>query len=205
MQVASGSESEGLKEAVARQRSADAAQCSLQDTTPHPTTALGEMEVDESKEEEMIISSGLKEHYLDAYLSAAKHKSEGDFDSANHEPVKKSEYSDLKGTYFEDKLDNKRYLIKASGTIVDVDRKKKKVRKIPMSVNKPTSNHVAFLTSPIKGRDPVMFFPYPNYVTTARKDDYGRVFYKHVSELGTKTMRFKISETTNIYNAVVNS
>ena len=95
-------------------------------------------------------------------------------------------------------------MIKASGTIVDMDRTKKKTRKIPMSVKKPTSQYVSFIKSRIKDRGATMFFPYPSYVGE-KKDEYGRVFYKHSDELGDFTMRFKITETTNIYNAVVNS
>lgn len=109
-----------------------------------------------------------------------------------------------KGTFVEDTIENKRYMIKSSGTIVDVDRKKKKTRKIPMSVRKPVSPYVAFLKSPFKGRSPVMFFPYPAYVSED-KEDYGRVFFKHQNEMGALTMRFKIAESTNIYNAVVNA
>lgn len=85
-----------------------------------------------------------------------------------------------------------------------MDKTKKKTRKIPMSVKKPTSQFVAFLKSPIKERGPTMFFPYPSYVSE-KKEEYGRVFYRNSAELGDYTMRFKITESTNIYNAVVNS
>jgi len=95
-------------------------------------------------------------------------------------------------------------MIKTSGTIIDVSRKRKKMRKIPMSVKKPVSQYVAFLRSPFKGRPPVMFFPYPSYVAE-KKEEFGRVFFKPQDDLGPLTMRFKISETTNIYNAVVNA
>ena len=95
-------------------------------------------------------------------------------------------------------------MIKTSGTIVDVTRKRKKMRKIPMSVRKPVSQYVSFLKSPFKKRAPVMFFPYPSYVAE-KKEEFGRVFFKPQEELGTHTMRFKIAETTNIYNAVVNA
>jgi tubulin polyglutamylase TTLL4 len=95
-------------------------------------------------------------------------------------------------------------MIKSSGTIIDISRKQKKIRKIPMSVRKPVSQYVAFLKSPFKGRGPVMFFPYPSYVGE-EKEDYGRLFYRHQADIDQYVMRFKISETTNIYNAVVNS
>lgn len=94
-------------------------------------------------------------------------------------------------------------MIKPSGTIIDVTKRKKKSRKIPMSVKKPVSQYVAFIKSPFKGRSPVMFFPYPSYVGE-KKEEFGRVFFKSQDDLGSLTMRFKISETTNIYNAVVN-
>lgn len=72
-----------------------------------------------------------------------------------------------------------------------------------MSVRKPVSEYVAFIKSPFKGRPPVMFFPYPSYVGE-RKEEFGRVFFKPQEELGALAMRFKIAESTNIYNAMVN-
>lgn len=81
---------------------------------------------------------------------------------------------------------------------------KRNKKKIPMSVRKPVSQYVCFIKSPFKGRPPVMFYPYPSYVGED-KDEFGRVFFKHYSEVGPYVMRFKISETTNIYNAVVNT
>jgi hypothetical protein len=109
-----------------------------------------------------------------------------------------------KGTYMEDSIENKTYLIKSSGTIIDINRHPKKVRKIPMSVRKPVSQYVAFLKSPFKNRGPVMFYAYPSYVGED-KEDYGRLFYRHQSDIDQYIMRFKISDTTNIYNAVVNT
>lgn len=94
-------------------------------------------------------------------------------------------------------------MIKPSGTIIEPNRKKKKMRKIPMSVRKPVSEYVAFIKSPFKNRPPVMFFPYPSYISE-RKEEFGRVFFKPQTELGPLAMRFKIAETTNIYNAMVN-
>ena len=78
---------------------------------------------------------------------------------------------------FEDSIENKTYMIKSSGTIVDVNRKKKKMRKIPMSVKKPVSNYIAFLASPFKNRAPTVFFSYPEYIDED-KDTFDRVFYK---------------------------
>ena len=110
---------------------------------------------------------------------------------------------DNSGTIVEDNLDNKTYMIRTTGTIVDVTKKRKRSRKIPMSVKKPVSNYVAFLKSPFKNRPPTMFYPYPSYIGE-KKDEFGRVFFKPQEDLGPLTMRFKIAETTNIYNAMVN-
>lgn len=82
--------------------------------------------------------------------------------------------------------------------------KKKKYRKIPMSVKKPVSQYVAFIKSPFKSRPPVLFFPYPGYVGE-KKEEFDRVFFKQQEDLGSLTLRFKILDTTNIYNALVNS
>ena len=98
-------------------------------------------------------------------------------------------------------------MIKSSGTIVDVTaqrKEKKKHRKIPMSVKKPTSANIYLLSSQFKGRDPVLFFPYPSYVGS-KKATADRVTVLDSEELGSKKARFKISESTNIYNAIVNS
>lgn len=108
------------------------------------------------------------------------------------------------GTYIKDDLENKTYLMKTSGTIIDVSKRRRRMRKIPMSVKKPVSNYVAFIKSPFKGRPPVVFFPYPSYVGE-KKDEFNRVFFKPQEELGPLTLRFKISETINIYNAFVNA
>ena len=111
------------------------------------------------------------------------------------------------GTYIEEGLDNKYYMIKSSGTIIDVTRSadsKKKSRKIPMSVRKPTSSTIFLLSSQFRGRDPVLFFPYPSYIGS-KKPTADRVPILAQEDLGPKKASFKISETTNIYNAIVNS
>jgi hypothetical protein len=95
-------------------------------------------------------------------------------------------------------------MIKTTGTIVDVSKRKKKSRKIPMSVRKPVSQYVAFLKSPFKNRPPILFFPYPSYVAE-KKEEYDSVVFKPQAELKQCILRFKIAETTNIYNAMVNS
>jgi hypothetical protein len=110
----------------------------------------------------------------------------------------------LEGAYFQDQEDKNPLLLKTTGTVVDAAKRRKKSRKIPMSVRKPVSQYVAFIKSPFKGRGPVMFFPYPSYVAE-KKEEFDRVFFKPQEELGSLTMRFKIAETTNIYNAMVNA
>jgi len=108
------------------------------------------------------------------------------------------------GMIYEDNIDHKQYMIKSSGTIIDLNRKKKKTRKIPMSVKKPVSQYVYFIKSVFENRQPTLFFPYPSYVGE-KKEEFDRVFFKHQRDIGSLTMRFKILDTTNIYNAVVNS
>lgn len=111
----------------------------------------------------------------------------------------------IQGTYIEEGLDDKQYIIKSSGTIIDVSKKrKKKHRKIPMSVRKPTSDQVCLLSSQFKSREPTLFFPYPAYVGSRKKTE-DRVTVQESRELESRAPRFKIAETTNIYNAIVNS
>lgn len=106
--------------------------------------------------------------------------------------------------FFKDNVDDKTYHLNATGTMIDVSRRKKRIRKIPMSVRKPVSQYLAFIKSPFKNRPPLLFFPYPSYVGE-KKEEFDRVFFKPQEDLGPLTMRFKISENTNIYNAMVNS
>lgn len=109
------------------------------------------------------------------------------------------------GTLIEDGLDDKMYMIKSSGTIVDVSmKKKKKTRKIPMSVKKPTAEVVHLLSSQFKGREPTLFFPFPYYVGFKKKTEQ-RVTVLDQDDMGNRVSHFKIAESTNIYNAIVNS
>lgn len=73
-----------------------------------------------------------------------------------------------------------------------------------MSVKKPTSANVYLLSSQFRGREPVLFFPYPSYVG-GKKATGDRVTILDQEDLGNKMARFKIAESTNIYNAIVNS
>lgn len=144
-------------------------------------------------------SKGDQKNELNQSNGSTKGNSAGSASSKDAED--RSQYT---GMIYEDNIDHKTYMIKSSGTIVDISRKKKKVRKIPMSVRKQTSHYVPFLTSPFKNRIPTLFFPYPSYVDN-EKETFDRVFFKHQKELGGLTFRFKIAESTNIYNAVVNT
>ncbi|CAI2378871.1 unnamed protein product [Moneuplotes crassus] len=116
----------------------------------------------------------------------------------------KEEAPDATRAFFKDSVEDRTYHLNATGTMVDISKKRKKTRKIPMSVRKPVSQYLAFIKSPFKDRSPMLFFPYPSYVGD-KKDEFDRVFYKPQEELEPLTMRFKISENTNIYNAMVNS
>lgn len=75
--------------------------------------------------------------------------------------------------------------------------------RLPYSVFKPHSDEVYFLKSVYEGRPPTAFYPYPNYVKIERQSNrvrtYNRVDVEYLF------MSFKISDTTHIYNAVVNS
>lgn len=76
-----------------------------------------------------------------------------------------TEANTLKGTIIEEGIDDKIYMIKSSGTIVEISKKKRKKNwKIPMSVWKPTTEQVHLLSSQFKAWEPVLFFPYPSYV-----------------------------------------
>lgn len=214
LQNASGSESESVKDALKKQRSAD---FTAEEYKAHKYKGTKQANRHSDTEENSGYPSSAnmieKEKRIeDAYSSSVGSTKDRDNsnsssvnsrDSTNPNAVEGQNERD-RGTYFEDKDENKTYMIKTSGTIVDVNKKRKRMRKIPMSVKKPVSQYVAFIKSPFKGRPPVLFFPYPSYVSE-KKDEYGRVFFKTQDDLAPLTMRFKISETTNIYNAVVNA
>ena len=108
------------------------------------------------------------------------------------------------GMIFEDNIENKTYMIKSSGTIIDVNRKKKKMRKIPMSVRKPVASYLYILKSPFKGRGPTLFFPYPSYVNE-QKDDFHRIMPKYQDDIGSN-FRFRyVLIWSEFYNQFLNS
>lgn len=75
--------------------------------------------------------------------------------------------------------------------------------RLPYSVFKPHSKEVYFLKSIYEGRPPTAFFPYPSYVKIERTSNRVRT-YNH-EDVEYLFMSFKISDTTHIYNAVVNT
>lgn len=75
--------------------------------------------------------------------------------------------------------------------------------RLPYSVFKPHSREVYFLKSIYEGRPPTAFFPYPGYVKIERTSNRVRT-YNH-EDVEYLFMSFKISDTTHIYNAVVNT
>ena len=75
--------------------------------------------------------------------------------------------------------------------------------RLPYSVFKPHSQEVSFLKSIFEGRPPTAFFPYPQYVHLERVSDRIRIYNRE--EIEYLFMSFKISDSTHIYNAVVNS
>jgi hypothetical protein len=75
--------------------------------------------------------------------------------------------------------------------------------RLPYSVFKPHSEVTTFLESIFKDRPPTAFFQYPPYVKLERKCN--RILQMSRDECESYFMSFKISETTHIYNAVVNS
>lgn len=80
----------------------------------------------------------------------------------------------------------------------------RKNKKIPGSVRKPTKDLVVLCKSSLKGRPDFVFFSYPAYVG---KEKEAQTTLKEVMQenIANKQLVFKISETTNIYNSVVNS
>ena len=75
--------------------------------------------------------------------------------------------------------------------------------RLPYSVFKPHAEEVQFLKSIYNGRPPTAFFPYPAYCRLERTSDRVRKYSRN--EVEVLFMAFKISDTTHIYNAVVNS
>ena len=90
----------------------------------------------------------------------------------------------------------------ANNPLNQVFIKREKAR-LPYSVFKPHANEIYFLKSIFAGRPPTAFFPYPSYVHIDRTADRVRKYKR--DEIDYLFMSFKISDTTHIYNAVVNT
>jgi hypothetical protein len=80
----------------------------------------------------------------------------------------------------------------------------RKNKKVPGSVRKPTNDTVVFVKSPYKSRLDVAFFSYPAYVGFDKESNTG-IKKTTQEQITNKQLVFKIAETTNIYNSVVNS
>ena len=96
---------------------------------------------------------------------------------------------------------------KVSGFLVNNPINQKFIQKekgrLPYSVFKPHAQQVTFLKSIFEGRPPVAFFQYPSYVGIKRVADRIRMYSRE--EVEHLFMSFRISDSTHIYNAVVNS
>lgn len=85
-------------------------------------------------------------------------------------------------------------------------RHMKKGKKIPGSVRKPTSNIIYICKSPFPKRPDVLFFNYPKYVGSDKHGvDSDHIKVYNQEQMINCPVLFKISETTNIYNSLVNS
>lgn len=80
----------------------------------------------------------------------------------------------------------------------------RKNKKVPGSVRKPTNDKVVLMKSNIKGKPDAVFFSYPGYVGKAKESSLALKECTQ-EQLGSKQLIFKIAESTNIYNSVVNS
>lgn len=80
----------------------------------------------------------------------------------------------------------------------------RKNKKVPGTVRKPTNDNVILMKSSVKGRPDVIFFSYPAYVGK-EKESTQKLKELCQEDIINRQLVFKISETTNIYNSVVNS
>lgn len=77
-------------------------------------------------------------------------------------------------------------------------------KKIPGSVRKPTNDTIITYTTPLEGGSEIIFFNYPKYVGK-NKESNGKLTQYAQEDLGRCKLVLKISETTHIYNSLVNS
>ena len=78
------------------------------------------------------------------------------------------------------------------------------INKIPCSVRKPTNSTIILHKAPVQGGSETIFFEYPNYVGNS-KESKGELVKYSQDELSKSKLTLKISESTHIYNSVVNS
>lgn len=76
--------------------------------------------------------------------------------------------------------------------------------RLPYSVFRPHSTNVYFLKSVFDKRPPTAFFPYPRYCKDIR-DPGERLRMYDIEEVEQLFLSFQVSDSTHIYNVLVNS
>ncbi len=99
---------------------------------------------------------------------------------------------------------NRTNSIQRSDSIPSMSRHVRKNKKIPGSVRKPTNQIVTLIKSPVDGGSESVMFNYPKYVGETKETEGELVEYTQ-KDMKKCKMVLKISETTHIYNSVVNS
>lgn len=94
--------------------------------------------------------------------------------------------------------------VKRSDSIPSMSRHARRNKKIPGSVRKPTNTTITIIKSPIEGGSENIFFNYPKYVGED-KDYNGKLVQYDQKDMKKCKLVLKISESTHIYNSVVNS
>lgn len=89
-------------------------------------------------------------------------------------------------------------------SIPSMSRHVRKHKKIPGSVRKPTNNSVIIFQCPLDGGSETIFFDYPKYVGKS-KESSGKLTTYSQSDMKRCKLIIKISESTHIYNSIVNS
>lgn len=88
--------------------------------------------------------------------------------------------------------------------IPSMSRHVRRHKKIPCSVRKPTNSTIILHKPPVQGGSETIFFQYPPYVGKS-KETKGELIKFSQDELSKSKLTLKISESTHIYNSVVNS
>ena len=71
-------------------------------------------------------------------------------------------------------------------------------------MRKPTNSTIVLHKAPLQGGSETIFFNYPAYVGKSKETKGELVMYSQ-EELSKSKLTLKISESTHIYNSVVNS